>query len=200
TKNCCLNVAESWSATVRARMSAAPPGANVLTMRTGRAGHSSAADGAATARLARRVRSAVRSGLMTLDPELVAFAAFRHVEEELVEREAALAQALLLRIGHQPFEVFRVALAQPVFPGILAEDFLLLLPALAIPGKRHDARIFHPLHRQLFRLFECLVEVGRDPGMPLDDLLLDADHVHDREDAGALVERHLLLLVVGKQP
>src|SRR5262249_13571303 len=151
---------------------------------------------AATARMATRARSVVRSDFISLDPEFVALAAFRDVEEKLVERQAALAQALLLRIGHQPLEVLGVALAQAVFPGVLAEDLLLLLPALAIPGERHDARILHPLHGELLRLFERLVEVGGDPGMALDDLLLDADHVHDREDAGALVERHLLLLVV----
>jgi hypothetical protein len=40
TKNCCPKAAVRWSATVRASTSAVPPGANVLTMRTGRCGHS----------------------------------------------------------------------------------------------------------------------------------------------------------------
>src|SRR3954469_23221439 len=47
TKNCCLNVAESCSATSRVSTSAVPPAAKVLTMRTGRDGHSSAGAGAA---------------------------------------------------------------------------------------------------------------------------------------------------------
>jgi len=35
--------------------------------------------------------------------------------------------------------------------------------------------------------------------MPIDDLLLDADDVHDGEDAGLAIEGDLLLLVVRKQ-
>jgi hypothetical protein len=38
-----LNVVLKWSATSRVRVSAVPPAAKVLTMRTGRDGHSSAA-------------------------------------------------------------------------------------------------------------------------------------------------------------
>ena len=37
-------------------------------------------------------------------------------------------------------------------------------------------------------------------GMALDDLLLDTDHVHDRENPGLAIEGNLLLLVVRKQP
>ena len=43
TKNCCLKTVVRWSATRRVGTSAVPPAANVLTMRTGRDGHSSAA-------------------------------------------------------------------------------------------------------------------------------------------------------------
>src|SRR6476620_6381188 len=163
---------------MRARISAAPPGANVLTIRTGRDGQSSADAGAAEARRPDSSNNAAQSRFISLDPELVALAAFRDVEEQLVERQPALAQALLLRIGHEPLEVPGVALAQTVFPGVLAEDRLLLLPAFAVPGQRNDARVLHPLHRERLGLLERLVQVGRHPGMALDDLLLDADHVH----------------------
>src|SRR5690349_15031283 len=49
TKNCCPKAADSRSATIRARISAAPPAANVLTMRTGRVGQFSARVGVAVA-------------------------------------------------------------------------------------------------------------------------------------------------------
>src|SRR4051812_46021086 len=93
-----------------------------------------------------REQGARRSELSSLNPELVAFATFGHIEEQLVERKTPLDQALLVRIGHQALEISGVALAQPVLPGVLAEDRLLLLPALAVPGERDDARVLHPLH------------------------------------------------------
>ena len=46
-----------------------------------------------------------------------------------------------MRIGDEPLEIPGIALVEPVLPGVLAEDALLLLPALAIPGERDDARI-----------------------------------------------------------
>src|SRR5262245_19578790 len=97
-------------------MSAAPPGAKVLTMRTGRDGHSSAPAGATDARRPDSSSNAAQRGLVqrpfiSLDPELVALAAFGNVQEQLVERQPALAHALLLRIGHEPLVVLRVALA-----------------------------------------------------------------------------------------
>ena len=63
TKNCCLNVAESWSATSRVSTSAVPPAAKVLTIRTGRDGHSSAAAGMAIIN-APATASAARNCLM----------------------------------------------------------------------------------------------------------------------------------------
>src|SRR5262249_726083 len=120
-------------------------------------------------------------------------------EEQLVEREPPLAQALLDGISREPLEIVPVALREPIFPGVLAEDGLLLLPGLPIPGKRNDARVLHSLHGELLGALERLVHVDRNPGMAFDDLLLDADHVHDRKYAGPLIERDLLLLVVGKE-
>src|SRR5262245_26325278 len=184
---------------MRARMSAAPPGAKVLTMRTGRAGHS-CADALPASRQAPATTRSARRFMSLLYAEFIAFAALGDVEEQLVERQRPLDQALLMRIGDEPLEVPGVALGEPVLPGVLAEDALLLLPSLAIPGERDDARIFHPLHGERLGLVERLVQVDRHPGMALDDLLLDADHVHNRENAGLAIERDLLLFVVRKQP
>src|SRR4029079_3253532 len=119
--------------------------------------------------------------------------------EQLIEREPPPAQALLVRIGDEPLEVLGIALLQPIFPGVLAEDALLLLPALAVPGERHDARVLHPLHGEGLRLLERLIEIDGHPWMPIYDLLLDPDHVHDRKDPGLAIEGDLLLLVVRKQ-
>src|SRR5258708_16883937 len=117
-------------------MSAAPPGAKVLTMRTGRDGHSSAGAGDAE-RISARLNNTLQNRFIlsprsqpklipsklrgqTLYPEFVALAAFGDVEEQLVEREPPLDQALLARIGHQPLEIPGVALAQSVLPRVLA--------------------------------------------------------------------------------
>src|SRR5205814_2228909 len=115
--------------------------------------------------------------------ELVAAAAaLRHVEEKFVERNAPLDQALLMRIADQRLDVLAIALAQSVLPRVDPENLLLLLPGLAIPGKRHDARVLHALHGDRLRFVEGLKDVHRDPGISLHDLLAEAEHVHDRED------------------
>src|SRR5258705_11772271 len=73
-------------------------------------------------------------GERVLKRELVAAAgALRHAQKELVERDAPLDQALLLRVADQRLEVLAVAVGQSVFPRIATENLLLLLPALAIP-------------------------------------------------------------------
>src|SRR5262245_36126034 len=184
---------------MRARMSAAPPGAKVLTMRTGRVGHSCAA-ALPESRQAPTATRRARRFMTHLYAESIACPAVGDVEEGVVDRQRPLDQALLVGIGDEPLEVPGIALAEPVLPGVLAQDALLLLPALAVPGERDDARILHPVHGERLGLVERLVQVDRHPGMPLDNLLLDADHVHDREDAGLAVEGDLLLLVVRKQP
>src|SRR5262249_49421244 len=144
----------------------------------------------------RRSRATARH----LNPEFVAFATLGDVEEQLVERESPLDQALLVRIGHEPLEILGVAFGQAVFPGVRAEDALLLLPALAVPSERDDARILHSFHGERLGFFESLVQVDRHPRIPLDDLPLDTDDVHDRKNAGPAIEGDLLLLVICKQP
>src|SRR5712671_4361780 len=124
-------------------------------------------------------------GERVLEGELVAAAgALRHAEKQLVERNAPLDQALLLRVADQRLEVLAVAVGQSVFPRIAPKNFLLLLPGLAIPRERDDARVLHAPHRDRLRLVEGHEHVDRDPRVSLHDLLLEADHMHDREDAG----------------
>src|ERR1700738_2555393 len=102
-------------------------------------------------------------------------------------------------MGYNALEVFAVALGQSVLPGILSEDRFLLFPSLPIPRQRHDARVGHPLHGSRLRLLERLVQVNRHPGVSINDLLLDADHMHDREYPGVAIEGDLLLLVVREE-
>src|SRR3954453_20542920 len=115
---------------MRARMSAAPPGAKVLTMRTGRDGHSSAdAAGAARMKLPARAKSAAPRRLMgspryfssirteadpKLNSEFVALAALGDIQEQFIEREPSPAQALLVRIGDEPLEILGIAFRQSV--------------------------------------------------------------------------------------
>src|SRR5262245_3409915 len=146
------------------------------------------------------LRAFTRIHSSPLNPEFVAFATLGDVEEQLVERESPLDQTLLVRIGHETLEILGVAFGQPVFPGVRAEDALLLLPALAVPSERDDARILHSFHGERLGFFESLVQVDRHPRIPLDDLPLDTDDVHDRKNAGPAIEGDLLLLVVWKQP
>src|SRR5258705_9613693 len=71
-------------------------------------------------------------GERVLEGEFVAAAgALRDAEKQLVERDAPLDQALLLRVAHQRLEVLAVALGQSVFPRITPKNLLLLLPGLA---------------------------------------------------------------------
>src|SRR5712675_694371 len=118
----------------------------------------------------------VRVGKRALKREFVAAAgALRHAQEQLVERDAPLDQALLLRVADQRLEVLAVPFGQSVFPRIAPQRLLLLLPGLAIPRERDDARVLHALHRNRLRLVEGHEHVDRDPRVFLHDLLLEAE-------------------------
>src|SRR5208282_2659701 len=105
-----------------------------------------------------------RDRLLRLDPEfLAALAALRDVEKKLLERDPPPDQALLVRIAHQGPEIVAVPFREPVFPGIRAEDFRLLLPMLAVEDERHDARILHALHGDRLGLVEGVIHVDRNP-------------------------------------
>ena len=129
-----------------------------------------------------------------------ALAALVDIEKELLERRPLLDQALLVRVADQGVEHLAVFLREPVFPRIRTENALLLLPGVAIPGERHDARIRHALHGDGLGFIESPEQVDGEPGMLLRQRLPDAEHMHDRENAGALEIGHLLGLVIGKQP
>src|SRR5262249_53151553 len=98
TKNCCLKVAASWSATMRASTSAVPPGANVLTMRTGFAGHdwANAGDAAASSAKTAAIQRAIGEILFLDQPCLL--------DHRAPERGLAVDQRLELlrrhRLGH----------------------------------------------------------------------------------------------------
>src|SRR5262249_44821045 len=135
-----------------------------------------------------------------LESELVAaLPSLEHRREQGVEGKPGLAQALFVAATGDRMDVLDVALAAAVFPRIGADEFLLLLPGFAVPDERHHARVLHPLHRDALGLVEGVEHVDRHPRMAADDLLLDAEDVHDREDAGALEIGLLFLLPVRKQ-
>ena len=118
--------------------------------------------------------------------------------EQLIRFHRPVGESLLVEIISQGFDHMAILL-QAVDPRIVAEDFLLLFPGLAVPGKWHDARVFHAPHGDALRLVERLIEIDRHPGMARDDLLLDAHHVHDREYAGAAKMVRLGLARVGEE-
>src|SRR4051812_31211045 len=119
------------------------------------------------------------------NPELhAALAALRHIDEQLVERKLAPRQPLLMSVAGNRFDGMPVSVGQTVFPGIRTHELFLLLPRFAIERERHDTRIRHPLHGEALRFVERAEYVDRDPGVFFRDLAFDAEHMHDRKDAG----------------
>src|SRR6476469_3505002 len=81
-----------------------------------------------------------------LNPVLAAaLAALVDIKKEMLQRRPLLDQTLLVRVADQSVEHLAILLREPVFPGIRTENPLLLLPGVAIPGERHDARVRHAL-------------------------------------------------------
>src|SRR3954467_8840724 len=106
-------------------------------------------------------------------------AALRHVYKELIQKQRASHQSLLLRIAGERLQCVPVALGQAVFPRVRAEQILLLLPCRAVPGERHDAGVLQPPHREAFCLLEGIEHIDRNPWMALQDFTSDPEHMHD---------------------
>src|SRR5262249_50070912 len=145
--------------------------------------------GAPRARRARRAESAVlrhRAARETIWSYALFLRARRvaevGVEEQLLERQGLRDEALLVRVLLDRLEILPVRFTQAVGPGIGPERLALLFPRGAHPRERHHARVRRALVRELLRLLERLHEVGRDPGVRIDDLALDRGDVHDRKD------------------
>src|SRR4051812_7934481 len=119
--------------------------------------------------------------------------------EQLVERLRVLDHALLVHVALDGLEILAVGGRQPVFPRIAAKCSLLLFDRGAYPGERHHAGVLHPAVGHLLRLFERLHQVGRHPGIFVDNLLLDGRHMHDREIPGLAKIIELDRLVIGEQ-
>src|SRR6185295_17870326 len=121
------------------------------------------------------------------EPEFFAtLAPLEYGREQIVEIELLLAQSLFVAIARNRVDVLEVPLGRAVFPGVVADDLLLLFPGFAIPDQRDHARVLHPLHGDGLGLVEGMKHVDRNPRIAIHDLLLDAEDMHDREDASAL--------------
>src|SRR5579871_4541548 len=88
---------------------------------------------------------------MALERILPAAFALRHAQEKLVEWEAPLDQSLFVRVADKRLQIMPVPLGEAVLPRVAAHQLLLLLPGLAVPGARHDARVLHPPHGDCLR-------------------------------------------------
>src|SRR5262249_21128482 len=104
-----------------------------------------------------------------------------------------------MTIPNNSAEVFFVRLAETKNPRIESQKLSLLIPLVRKPSKRDNSRVDHPLIANLLGLLKSLRQAHRDPGIFVDDLLLDYRHMHDGEDAGLLKVFTLDLFVVGKQ-
>src|SRR6185503_552373 len=121
------------------------------------------------------------------------------VQEQVLRLRPCLDQPLLVRIAHQRLEHLAVLLRKPVLPRIDAEQAFLLFPGVAVPGKRHDAGVCHALHRDRFCLVERPKQIDGEPWVLVGKRLAQAEHVHDRENSGALEIGHLFALWSGKR-
>src|SRR5499427_2334628 len=121
--------------------------------------------------------------------------------KQVLERELAVTHALLE--GEVDERLQRLAvLLEPVGPEVVAEEPLHALRVRSEPReggmRRGDVR--EALDRAPLRIVESLVEIHREPGMALEHVRLDRDHVHDGENARLLEIRLLGRFVVGKEP
>src|SRR5215475_3621482 len=121
------------------------------------------------------------------------------IDEKFLDGHFPGNQPLLMTIPNNSAEVFFVRLAETKNPGIGSQKFSLLIPLVRKPSKRDNSRVDHPLIADLLGLLKGLRQAHRNPGIFVDDLLLDHRHMHDGEDARLLKVFALDLFVVGKQ-
>src|SRR5665213_3218164 len=100
-----------------------------------------------------------------------ALAALVDIKKKRLQCRLFFDQALLVRIADQRLQDFTVLVGEPVFPRIGTEDALLLFPSGTIPGERHDARIGHALHGNVFRLVKGTEQIDGEPRMFLRNAL-----------------------------
>src|SRR5215510_9986597 len=121
------------------------------------------------------------------------------IEEHLLDGHFPGNQPLLMTITNNGPEVFFICLAETKNPRIGPQKLSLLIPLVRKPSERDNSRVDHPLITDLLGLLKSLRQAHRDPGIFVDDLLLDHRHMHDGEDARLLKVFTLGLFVVGKQ-
>src|SRR5215467_11729533 len=127
------------------------------------------------------------------------FAPLKHVQEQLIERELAPDQALLIGVAHKRLKGVTVRVGEAVLPWIRAHKFFLLFPRLAIKGERYDPRVCQSLHGDVLGLIKGMEQVDGDPWVVFNDMPFDAEDMHDRKNAGLLVKRQFFAAIVGKQ-
>src|SRR5256712_928068 len=122
------------------------------------------------------------------------------VGKQLFELEAPVADALLESEIDEGLQRLAVLL-QAVRPEVLAKEALHSLSVGRKPGERRvrGGDVGEPLHGAVLGFLEGLVEIHREPGVALQHIGLDDDHVHYGKDPGLLEIRRFDLLVVRKQ-
>src|SRR5262249_33309298 len=123
---------------------------------------------------------AIRFSSHFLQPDRVAKVG---IVEQLLQLAQLADHALLVHIALDGLEILAVGVGEAILPWIGAENLPLLLDRGAHPGERHHARVRYPLIGHLLRRPERLDQVGRHPGIFVDDLLPDGGDVHDRKDS-----------------
>src|SRR2546427_1197564 len=93
-------------------------------------------------------------------------------------------------------------LLQPIGPDILPEQGFHALGVGRKPSERRvrSGDVGKPLDRAALRFVESLVKIHREPGVALEHVGLDHDHVHDRKDPGLPEVGRFDRFVVRKQP
>src|SRR5262249_22515311 len=108
--------------------------------------------------------------------------------EDLLDLGMAVRDPLLENVAQELLER-RPVLLHPERERIAAEHLAHAPCVSGEPRQRiaRDRLLVHSLERAVLRSVECVVEAARDPRMPIENVSLDRDHVHDRPDLGARV-------------
>src|SRR5580693_4349474 len=121
--------------------------------------------------------------------------------KQLVDADAALGEAFEVMLSEKIIEHLAVRL-DAVGPEVVAHQVTRLLQALLDERQRHlgGRRVGELCQPRLLRLLERLKHRAGEPRVLLGKRAANAEHVHDREEAGALVIVLGHRDRIGKQP
>src|SRR6516162_4038446 len=92
-----------------------------------------------------------------------------------------------------------IVLLEPLIERMFAEEFSFFLQVRSSPGETQAMGLLHEFVIGAPRRRKGLEQAGCNPRIVLEDIRLDDDRMHDREDLGLLIVVALVLLEVGKQ-